>query len=176
MSDEMIVLYLESSGQILGALSNAAPPSKEPTVADVAGEAFVYRDSRDEPEVLIPAQELAVATVERDQGVLTDPHGYRYADGELVVLEGRVEALATGGGGVTVEVDTEPEMLADPPTEPPQVWVLARTGATGEPQISTATIALDKKGSTPIQPPLGGGSYDLVVLAVGYRPAVTTFP
>ena len=168
MFQQMTVLYLSDLGQVVAAIAHTVPPAVEPTVADVAGDAYVYRQAPDDPELAIPADSLSVATIGYERTVILDPRGHRYRDGELVAQEGKVEQ-ALDGDGATVKLDRTPAELGEAPATPPRVEVFFRAGPTAAPLVSIGTIPLGEHTAT-IQPPSQPGSYDILVTAEGYRP------
>lgn len=169
MADKMTLLYVEAVGQVVGALTRTAAPEADRPAADLAGEAFALRGEPGEAEFAIPADEIAVATVDRDDAVLLEPSRYHVVDGVSVLPGGQVNAVTPGAEDVTVDVSIEPENLPEPATSPVTAWVLFQNGATAAPVVVTAEIPVGETKSAAFRPPVDPGDYDVLAMAEGYR-------
>jgi hypothetical protein len=189
---KMTVLYLKGSGHAMAALTRAALPDDEaapddpdqasPAVTALVGEALPVRgfinlpgNSRNATQFDIPANELALLTLERNEDQLLAPRGYAVVEGERLEVPPAAQAptpITKGGDASTLYVDLGADVLAE---QHIMLHVVPVNGATGDGQFCHGIYKPASATVREVSFSMGAalhGDYDVLVLMAGRRPAV----
>ncbi|HEX5143944.1 MAG TPA: hypothetical protein VFW21_08755 [Mycobacterium sp.] len=153
---KLTVVYLQSTGHVLAAVTRAAPPDSAEQVTALTGPHLPVRGIGGASPVAVsfPADYLAATTVDDEPDVLLDPHGFEVV--ENVQKDGTTHYLVRRlgvTGNVTPKFDSGKATVKinfQPATPLPMVAVLQRVKSPLPAEIINRPIPKDQPADTPI--------------------------
>jgi hypothetical protein len=175
MSGKMFLLYAERTHNVLAAVSMNAPPDGTLLPAALAGDVLMLRNLFDPKskaavpgQFAVPVANLAVAPpIDADAAVLANPMGSRIGDDKRPTGLDPSKLLTVTMEGTILKVT----VLASV-TRPIPVLVCAQATAGGAAKPYPTEITSGDEVDVQLEIPSSGGTYNLLVLAEGYLPAV----
>lgn len=167
MSDTLTVLYVESVGQAVAAVTRSG--SDELDAGAIAGEAFPLRMSNGSGlvDVELPVAELSTAQVDAGPDVLRQPTGYRVADGSAEIIDAtKTTSFDAASRTVTIGANATEEL---------DVWAVVQDDQGSAPLVATSTIPIGVSTSPALFSPLAPGVHRVMAAVTQHLPHVEQF-